>query len=141
MRKALGILIGCTLISFVMMTAVLALPSSTHIDIGINGADETDGVDTPWFELSKSQGDTVSWKNKTEYDCLVIFHGQSPFDVHMIQIAPGQTSEPKSATNAPEPPTENWPAEKVYKFYKYTLACHGSSGRGFEFDPGGGVKR
>jgi hypothetical protein len=138
MRKTIGIVIGCILLCGLAMAAMLAEAPSATVTVTINGKEDTQGVDTPWFELSKGKGETVSWTNATGKDCQVIYTGQSPFDTNPIKIDAGQTSEPKSATSAPDPPPgwkDKYP-DKVYKFYKYTVSCQGVG----VFDPGNGIK-
>lgn len=139
MPRSVRLVIGLTLFCGVVI-AMLAEnpppPPPPHTEVIINGDVETDGVDTPWFELSKGGGDTVSWKNATGNDCLVIYPGQTPFDTNPIIVVAGTTSPPKSATNAKDP-RPGWPPGKVYKFYKYSIACQAGGGI---FDPGNGVK-
>jgi hypothetical protein len=136
MRKAFGIVIGCTLLCGLVMAAMLAVPPPTNIEIKINLDYQTDGVDQPWFVLSKGARDTVQWKNETAVPCTVSFGQDTPFDVEPIRIPSGEVRGPYEATKAPPPPpTERVPRNEVYKVYKYSVKCGGAT-----FDPGGGMK-
>jgi len=138
MRKVFGIVIGCILLCGLVMAAMLAVPPPPNTVITIDGDMETDGVDTPWFELSKSHNDTVQWRNITPSTCKVEFGGQSPFAVDPITInGNGGLSDQYAAINAPDRPKKkaDWPDIKVYKVYKYSIKCGSTT-----FDPGGGMK-
>jgi hypothetical protein len=136
MRKAFGIVIGCTLLCGLVMAAMLAVPPPTNTEIKINLNPLTDGVDIPYFELSKKARDTVSWKNEIpgQSDCTVTFGLQSPFEEEPIVIPKGEVRGPYEPTKAPAP-KKDAPEGKVYKYYKYTVTCGGVT-----FDPGGGMK-
>jgi hypothetical protein len=135
MRKALGIMIGCIVLCGLVMAVMLALPPPTNTIITIDGDLNTDGVDTPWFELSKSAKDTIQWKNVTQSQCQIEFGAQSPFAVDPITIdANGGVSAQYEPTKAPGPPQKAWPKGKVYRVYKYKVVCGNTT-----FDPGGGI--
>ena len=139
MRKTFGIVIGCILLCGLAMAAMLAEAPSATVTVTINGKEDTKGVDMPWFQLSKGKHETVSWMNASGKDCMIIYHGESPFDPknNPIGIANGQTSDPREPTNTREPnDEEKTHPDKVYKFYEYTVACHGLP----TFDPGNGIK-
>ena len=138
MRKTSGIVIGCVLLCGLAMAAMLAeAPSNATVTVTIIGKPAPDGVDTPWFVLSKSLGETVSWTNATASDCRVIYTGPSPFDKNVITIPHGATSDPKAPTNAPGPSDEDKKhPERVYKHYKYSVVCDS----GDVFDPGNGIR-
>lgn len=111
--------------------------AATHTPIIINLNPDTDGVDTPYFELSKENGDTVSWENAVpglSAACTVTFGPGSPFIDEPIVIPHGVTKGPYTPNNAPPAPTGH-PSNKIYKYYKYTLKCGSVT-----IDPGGGVK-
>lgn len=151
MRKPLGILIGGVLLCGLVMAAVSATPQSTPvpITITINGDNATDGVDTPWFEVSYalSANTTIQWINTTPSRCSILFKGGTPLidsndhPVHNIQIDPktdqASPESPKYGVSVPAPPpgwAQRWP-DKVYKFYKYDLKCGNTT-----WDPGGGIR-
>jgi hypothetical protein len=140
MRKAFGIVIGCILLCGAVMAALLATPPpAATVTVTISGKVDTKGVDMPWFDLSKGKHETVSWKNESGKDCMIMYHGESPFDPknNPIGIANGQTSDPKEPTNTREPTEdEKKHPDKVYKSYEYTVACPGLA----TFDPGNGVR-
>ena len=137
MRKLFGIAIGCILLCGLVMAAMLAVPPPTNNLIIINLDPETDGVDEPWFVLSKKGKDTVQWTNGCGLPCKVSFGPQSPFVEEPIDVGADATSKQYDAINAPNPP-KNWEKTKpndVYIVYKYSIKCDGTT-----FDPGGGVK-
>lgn len=136
MRKAFGIVIGCTLLCGLVMAAMLAVPPGTNTKIIINLNPDTDGVDTPYFELSKKAKDTVSWKNEIpgQSDCTVKFGKQTPFEEEPIVIRKDEEKGPYLPTKAADP-KKGAPEGRVYKYYKYTVECGG-----VWFDPGGGMK-
>jgi hypothetical protein len=146
MRKAFGIVLGCTLLCGLVMAAMLAVPPPEPkpwiIEINLNP--ETEGVNIPWFEVSYADREvtTLQWINKTPSHCSVLFGGDTPIvdkdnkEVHAIPLNRDQASESCKATNVPPPPPpERVPSNGIYKLYKYTVRC-GS----VEIDPGGGVR-
>jgi hypothetical protein len=108
--------------------------SNTPIIINLNP--DTDGVDTPYFELSKKARDTVSWRNEApgQSACTVKFGPESPFEEDPIVIPHGEERGPYLPVRAAAP-KRGAREDKVYKYYKYTVTCGGVT-----FDPGGGVK-
>jgi len=137
MRKAFGIVIGCTLLCGLVMAAMLAVPPAENKLVMINGNLETGGVYPPLFVLSKSGKDTVQWKNELSVPCTVSFGRQTPFLDEPIDIPALATSKEHEPVKAPDPP-KGWKETKpneIYKVYKYTVSCDGTT-----FDPGGGMK-
>lgn len=133
MRKTIGIVIGCIVLC-ILVAAMLAVPPPKNNLIVINGSFQTDGVDKPWFELSKGKKETAQWKNETAVPCTVSFGQQTPFEVEPIPVASGNESGTYDAKKAPEKPSKDWPDDKVYKVYKYSITCGNTT-----FDPGGGI--
>ena len=135
MRKAFGIVIGCILLCG-LVVAILAVPPGTNTKVIINLNPDTDGVDTPYFELSKKAHDTVSWYNDIpgQSDCEVKFGAGTPFATEPIVIAKGQETTPQAPDKLAVAP-KGHREDKVYKYYKYTVTCGGVT-----FDPGGGVR-
>jgi hypothetical protein len=134
MRKAFGIVIGCILLCGLATAAMLAVPPPTPVTVTINGDMDTDGVDTPWFELSRSAGDTVQWANSTNSNCTLSFGKKKFLKQSEIDVPAKGQSIVLNASDAPAPKA-GWPPNKVYKVYKYTVECGGVS-----FDPGGGMR-
>jgi hypothetical protein len=138
MRKTLGIAIGGVLLCGVVMTVLLAMPPSNNdpIIIVINGDFQTDGVDQPWFVLSKGANEKVQWKNESGVPCTISYGKHGPFDVEPIDVPDGQQTGEFAPAKAPHaPPPAKLPPNGIYKVYKYTLNCGGT-----EFDPGNGVR-
>jgi hypothetical protein len=137
MRKAFGIVIGCALFCGLVMAAMLAQavrpPKAESIQINLN--DQTEGVDKPWFELSRSAEDTVQWTNNNDFDCTVSFGKKRFLNYRDIPVPRKGQSIVLHAKDAPAPPP-GWPSDRVYLFYKYSVNC-GDAGY---FDPGGGMK-
>lgn len=134
MRKMFGILIGCTLLGGLVMAAMLAQPVPPPKKIQINLAKQTEGVDTPWFELSRSAEDTVQWTNNNDFDCTVSF-GSKLFLKHRDIPVPRKGQSIVLNAKDADPPPPGWKGG-VYLFYKYSISC-GNAGY---FDPGGGIK-
>jgi len=136
MRKAFGIVVGCILLCGLVMAAMRAVPPPTNNLITINLDPETDGVDEPWFVLSKKGKDTVQWKNESGVPCTVSFGAQSPFDVEPIVVPYNAVTVPYEPTKAAAlSPGHKVPKNEIYKVYKYTVDCANVT-----FDPGGGIK-
>jgi hypothetical protein len=138
MRKTIGIVIGGVLLFVAAMAVLLATPPPTNnpITIVINGDFQTDGVDQPWFVLSKGANETVLWKNETGVPCTISYGKHGPFDVEPIDVPSGQQTGEFAPTKAPHaPPPAKVPPNGIYKVYKYTLDCGGTI-----FDPGNGVR-
>ena len=137
MRKMFGILIGCTLLCGLVMAAMLAPqpPPPKPWNIQINLDVDTGGVDTPWFELSRSAGDTVQWTNNNNFDCTVSFGNKKFLNHRDIAVPHNGQSIVLNAKDA-QAAKQGWPPDKVYDFYKYSVNC-GATGY---FDPGGGIK-
>jgi hypothetical protein len=136
MRKAFGIVIGCTLLCGLVMAAMLAVPPPTPtVTVTINLNPDTDGVDEPWFVLSYGLHETLQWTNPTSSACTVAFKGKSPFAQRTFNIQARGQSPVLSPTPAAAPSAGASPG-KVYKVYKYYVDC-GAAGY---FDPGGGMR-
>jgi hypothetical protein len=149
MRKTFGIVLGGILLYGLVIVAVSATPQPTPvpITITITGDNATDGVDTPWFEVSYElrQDTTIQWINSIPTGCNILFKGGTPLvdsnghPVHNIQVDAkmGQASaeSPQYHIDVPAPPPGWTDKTKVYKFYKYDLKCGNTT-----WDPGGGIR-
>jgi hypothetical protein len=137
MGKGVRIVIGSILLGSLAMAAGVAAPqtkSEATITVTITGTG-LEGVDQPFFVLSRSRSETVRWHNSTDKECTLTFSGGSPFPRRVI-ISAGGFSDVFSAANAPGPPA-GWPEDTVYKVYHYSVDLAGGSL--FE-SPGGAVK-
>ncbi len=138
MRKSLVIVLGCILIGgLVMATPTAPEPQLPNVTVEITCDPETDGVDTPWFELDISDQNTVKWHNAANQSVHIVWQGQrSPISWQEMQLAPnGET--------APEPTNKScksgWPQNKICRAYKYSLVCTGNPTKPI-IDPGGGIR-
>ena len=146
MRKSLGIIFACVLLCG-LGAVIIATPRPQSppekIEISINCNFATDGVDTPFFIISKSleSTTTISWTNNcalSNEPAEITFKGDTPLidgtnRVHNFRINKGQTVT--YSVKVPDKPTPTWSPDKIYKFYKYDVKVE----NGF-FDPGGGVR-
>jgi hypothetical protein len=138
MGKTSGIVIGGVLLFGVAMAVLRATPppGTPPITIVINGDFETDGVNQPWFELSKGANEKVQWKNETGVPCTISYGKHGPFDVEPIDVPSGQQTAEFAPSKAPHaPPAVKLPPNGIYKVYKYSVNCGGTI-----FDPGNGIK-
>jgi hypothetical protein len=136
MRKAFGIVIGCTLLCGLVMAAMHAVsPPTATVPVVINLNRNTEGVDPPWFELSYGRGDTVQWTAPKSVACTVGFKGDSPFAPQRTFAIPARGQSPVLKPTAAAAPPAGAPPGKVYKVYRYYVDCGAA---GF-FDPGGGM--
>jgi hypothetical protein len=138
MRKAIVVVIGCILLCGLLVAAMVPrAESAPTVTVTINGNTKTDGVDQPWFELSRGRSETVQWHNVTGSKCTLTVSGGPPFP-HRIVILNGEYSDVFSAADAPGPPFPDWPEGKVYKVYHYSIDIEGGN---LIESPGGGIKR
>ncbi len=97
-----------------------------------------DGVDEPWFELSKSAGDTVIWINNTGKNLLIDFKSDNSLIFGWPQAekisAHGRSGPHGIDPGYPIPLGQ--PTDKVCKLHKYDI----KEGTTVLFDPGGGVR-
>ena len=137
MRKPIVILVGCIMLCGLLVAAMVPAPESAPVNnvITITGQ-PLEGVDQPFFVLSRGNSDTVRWHNGTSNKCTLTFSGGPPFPRRVI-IPAGGDSAVFSAADAPGPPA-GWPTDRVYKVYRYSVDIEG--GALFDESPGGGVK-
>jgi len=112
---------------------------AAHTDIRVinDPPNYPDGVDIAWFELSKKDGDTVTWINTTSVACDIDFGAKSPFTWNITTVpANGGTSGPHAVrSNYPIPPNQR--KDRVCQLHKYDVI---GAGGAYRFDPGGGVR-